>query len=144
MPNKTYKGEMRYQAIKKLKKQDDECGFCSFDDDKKDEVVKNYEYFWLVRNIFSYDIWDDQGVIDHLMIVPKRHIDSVGDMNDEELLEYSNILGVYDKLGYSMYARSCGNGIKSIVHQHTHLLKLDGKEISFMFYNKKPYICIKK
>lgn len=144
MPNKTYKGEMRYQAVKKLKKQDEGCGFCGFDDDKKDEVVNDYEYFWLVGNIFAYDIWDDQGVTDHLMIVPKRHIDSVGDMSDKELLEYSNILGVYDKLGYSIYARSCGNAIKSVVHQHTHLLKLDGKEISFMFYNKKPYICVKK
>lgn len=145
MPNKTYKGEMHYRATKKVMKKATGCGFCAFDDDdKKNEIVEDYELFWLVKNIFPYDIWDDQGVTDHLMLVPKRHIDSVGDMNDKELLEHSRILGVYDKLGYSIYARSSGNVIKSVVHQHTHLIKLDGKEMSFMVYNKKPYLLIKK
>lgn len=145
MPNKTHKGEMHYRAVKKTRKANTGCGFCGFDSEgKKGEVVSSHKYFWLVNNIFSYDIWDDQGVIDHLMLVPKRHVDSLGDMNDEELLEYSKILGAYDKLGYSIYARSSGNVIKSVLHQHTHLLKLDGKEISFMLYNKKPYLLVKK
>ena len=144
MPNKTYKGEMRYRAIKKIAKANTGCGFCGFDSDKKDEVLKHYEYFWLVKNIFPYDIWDDQGVIDHLMLIPKRHIDSIGDMDNKELLEHSKIIGIYDQLGYSIYARSSSNIIKSVAHQHTHLIKLDGKEMSFMFYNKKPYLLVKK
>jgi ATP adenylyltransferase len=145
MPNKTRKGEIRYRAIKKVAKKNTGCGFCSFSDgDKENEVIKDYEYFWLVKNIFPYDIWDDQGVVDHLMLVPKKHIDSIGDMDEKELLEYSKILAVYDKAGYSIYARSSSNVIKSVAHQHTHFIKLDGKEMSFMFYSKKPYLLIKK
>lgn len=144
MPNKTHKGEMNYRSIKKTRKGSVGCNFCGFDDLKKDEVIKEYKYFWLVKNIFPYDIWDDQGVTDHLMLIPKRHIKSIGDMNDAELLEHSKILGIYEDLGYSIYARASSNVVKSVVHQHTHLLKLDNKEISFMLYNKQPYVLIKK
>jgi len=136
---------MHYRAVKKTRTKSSGCGFCGFDDeDKKDELIKSFKHFWLVKNIFPYDFWDDQGVSDHMLLVPRRHIDSVGDMNDEESVEYAKILGTYDKLGYSIYARSSGNVIKSVVHQHTHLLKLDGKEISFMVYSKKPYVLVKK
>jgi len=145
MPNKSYKGEMYYRTVRKNLKKSSGCGFCNFNDEsKKDEIISEHENFWLVKNIFPYDIWDDQGVSDHLMLVPKRHMESIGDMNDKESLEYAKILGVYDKLGYSIYARSSSNVVKSVVHQHTHLLKLDSNEISLMIYSKKPYLLIKK
>lgn len=144
MPTKSYKGEMRYRSARKTAAKSHGCNFCKFDKDKKSEVVKNYDYFWVVKNIFAYDIWDDQGVVDHLMLVPKRHIDSLDSFNNNERLEYSKILGIYDKLNYSAYARSLKNTVKSVAHQHTHLIKLDGKEISFMFFSQKPYVLLKK
>ena len=90
----------------------------------------------IIKNIFPYDIWDDQGVLDHLMVIPKRHIESIGDFNEKELMEYSKIAGQYDKSGYSIYARSFSNSIKSIPHQHTHFIKLDGKHIKALFLLK--------
>jgi diadenosine tetraphosphate (Ap4A) HIT family hydrolase len=145
MPNKSYKGEMRYRVVKKSMKKMPGCNFCKFGaESMQKEVIKEFEFFWLVENIFPYDIWDDQGVSSHVMLVPKRHVESLGDLNPEELVEYSGLLGEYDKLGYSIYARSFKNVSKSVPHQHTHLIKLDGKEISFMLYNKKPYTLIKK
>lgn len=145
MPSRSYKAEIHYRSKRKNTKKIPGCHFCNFDHDtKKHEVVKVYDNFWLVKNIFPYDIWDDQGVEHHMLIVPKRHINSIGDMNEAEMLEYVEIVGLYDLEGYSVYARSSHNVVKSVVHQHTHLLKLDSKEISFMVYNKKPYTLIKK
>ena len=145
MPSRSYKGEMKYRAIKKTMTTSAGCRFCGFQDQsRKDEILENHKYFWLVKNIFPYHIWDDQNIEDHIMLVPKRHIISIGDMNDDELLEYSKVIGKYDKLGYSVYARSAQNTLKSIPHQHSHLLKLDNKEITFMVYNKKPYVLIKR
>jgi len=145
MPSRSFKCETNYKKIKKARKRTTGCVFCDFKNSShKDEIIKEYEHFWLVKNIFAYDMWDDQGVTDHLMLVPKRHIESLGELDETELLQYSTIIGQYDKNGYSIYARSFKNAIKSIPHQHTHLMKLDGKMTSFLFFNKKPYILFKK
>lgn len=61
-------------------------------------------------------------------------------MTDEEMAEYIKILTKYEKLCYSIYARSPGNTSKSIVHQHTHLIKIDDKSKKWIFYLKKPHV----
>jgi len=145
MPSRSHKSEKEYKKLKKTRAKVDGCVFCKFDKQPgKEEVIKEFTDFWVVENTFPYDIWDDQGVVDHIMVVPKRHMESLGEMNTDEMTEFSCIIGSYDKLGYSIYARSFKNSIKSVPHQHTHLIKLDAKEISFMIYSKKPHVLIKK
>lgn len=145
MPTRSQKCEKAYREIKKTRTKSTGCVFCSLgDESRKDEIITDHKYFWLVKNIFAYDIWDDQGVIDHIMLVPKRHFESIGEMNNDERLEYATIIGDHDNNGYSSYARSSKNGIKSVPHQHTHLIKLDKNELTFLFYSKNPYILYKK
>ena len=81
----------------------------------------------VIRNRFPYTLWDGSPVVDHLMIVPKRHIEAAGNFTYEEQQEWSSYALQYEADNYSVYARSAGNGAKSIVHQHTHLIKVGAR-----------------
>ncbi len=98
---------------------------------------------WVVCNIFPYDVWDTSTVKDHLMIVPKRHVDSVSHFKRTEQTEFMALLGKYEAKGYSVYARAPTNKMKSVTHQHTHLIKL-GPKVRNLLYIEKPRLLIAK
>lgn len=136
------KNQRRYKVFTRQAKQRD-CDFCNFSK-AHDQVVESTRFFWVVHNIFPYDIWDSSGVVDHLMVVPKRHVDAIGHFTPKEQAAFTKVLGKYDRKGYSVYARAPGNIIKSVVHQHTHLIYLDNKPKRALFYLKQPHILIYK
>jgi diadenosine tetraphosphate (Ap4A) HIT family hydrolase len=76
------------------------------------------------------------------MIVPREHISSLSALDDNAKLEYVNILQKYEKRGYNVYARAPQSIMKSIVHQHTHLIKPDGPVKKFVLTLRKPLIRI--
>lgn len=113
------------------------CVFCEFTD-KHEQVIKEYGLFFVSKNIFPYSYHDDQDVQEHLLIVPKRHIDAVGKFNNEEKLGLVEIIGEYEKAGYNFLGRAPQSPIKSIPHQHTHLIKPGKKVVNYIFYSSKP------
>ncbi len=115
------------------------CPFCRFEVNDN-QVVHEGKEFWIVKNIFPYDLWENLEVLDHLMIVPKRHVDSLHHFTPTELEEYTMTLAKYDKQGYSTYGRTSKNVAKTIAHQHTHLLKLGDRPAKALFFLRKPYI----
>lgn len=115
------------------------CQFCDLTADKG-EVVQVTEYFWIITNMFPYTSWDDQRVEDHLMIIPKKHTETLSDLTPEEANEYVHLLGSYEARGYNVYARAPQSTIKTVPHQHTHLIKPKGKRIKAMIYVDKPYV----
>lgn len=117
------------------------CEFCNFSADS-DQVIEELSLFWIVKNTFGYDVWDGCGVEDHLMIVPKRHVDSIASFSDAESLQYMKELQKYEGLGYSIYSRSAENVTKSVAHQHTHFIKLDNKRKKSLLYIRKPHVMI--
>lgn len=76
------------------------------------------------------------------MIVPKQHTDRLSELPKNAMAEYTELLGNYENQGYNIYTRSPGSKIKSVIHQHTHLIKLNGRRIKFLLMTKKPYIRI--
>lgn len=120
-----------------------DCEFCSFSLEQE-HVLKSYPEFWLVRNLFPYDVWDTNGIKDHLLLVPKRHVDSIGHFNKKEQISYATIVGEYDLKGYISYARPAGSNNKSVPHQHTHFMKLDGRRKKFLLYFKKPHLLLSR
>ncbi len=124
--------------IKTKHRQNSNCTFCNFDNGDV-LVIKELPNFYLVKNKFPYSIWDQKPVEDHLMIVPKRHTDSIAKFNQTEKIEFLDKLSEYEGQGYNVYARSPGDVTKSIIHQHTHLIRAKPKEIKYLFYLKKPY-----
>lgn len=131
----TEKSYLRYLKEETLAA--DNCPFC---DIKNRKILYEGKAFRVVENIYPYDIWDDLKVLDHLLIVPRRHIAKIADFTKAEDGEYMKIVHDFDKKGYSLYARSAGNSSKSIVHQHSHLIKTANKKISFWLYLHRPYL----
>jgi diadenosine tetraphosphate (Ap4A) HIT family hydrolase len=74
------------------------------------------------------------------MIVPKKHTDSLGTLKASDKVEYVDLLAKYEAKGYNVYARPPRSTSKSIAHQHTHLIQLDGKQRRFVLLLRKPYI----
>lgn len=115
------------------------CAFCQFTSDT-DRLVAEYRHFWVVRNIYGYDIWENLDVMEHLMLIPKKHVDSLAKLSMPAQQEYGTLMATYEGSGYSLYARGVKNIAKSIPHQHTHLLQLGLKDKKFYFFLRKPYL----
>jgi len=77
---------------------------------------------------------------DHLLVVPKKHTDKLADFTAPESVEFMGIIGSYESQGYNIYARAPQTVSKSVMHQHTHLIKPVGKVHRFIFFIGKPYI----
>lgn len=122
-------------------RKDDEgaaCPFCSIDKGHE-QYVEETARFKVIRNRLPYSIWDGQGVLDHLMITPKKHTDSLKGMEAATATEYLDLASDYEHRGYNLYARSPGSNVKSVIHQHTHLIRLDGKDKRFVLVLRKPF-----
>jgi len=139
MPNRTRKAEKEYKDHRKKSKNSTICQFCEIHEGNP-ELIEMTKSLKVITNRFPYSQWDSQGVVDHLMIVPKKHLDSLNDLSLEEAHEYLQLVSVFEKRGYNIYARAPVSNRKTIVHQHTHLLKLDGISKKILVYMSKPKI----
>lgn len=115
------------------------CVFCDIDS-ASHQMIKETANFKIIQNIYPYTYWDLQRVTDHIMVVPKCHTDTISDIKKEHAQEYLAILSEYEKQGYNIYMRAPGDSIKTVVHQHTHLIKPKGKRISILLYITKPHV----
>lgn len=133
-----YRGT-RKKYVSRLSK---ECPFC------KPETIANAVYedslLYIVPNLTKYDLWELRDVTDHLLIIPKRHVVALHELNSEERQAVMDTIAKYDHLGYSVYARGVGVVSRSVPHQHTHLIKTNDKPARLSFFLKKPYLLIKK
>lgn len=114
------------------------CQFCAIGD-KSDQVLEISHSFRVLHNIFGYSIWDGLNVEDHLMVVPRRHIDRLSVLERKESVELIKLLAKYEELGYNVYSRTPGSSVKSIVHMHIHLIKTGGKVKNLIFLMRKPF-----
>lgn len=138
--SRSRKKEKQYILYKKSRT-NDTCIFCNMKTEAN-KVVEEYPYFWVIENRFGYEMWDGCGVDEHLMIVPKRHIDSLSEMNDSEKLQYIEVVSQYEGNGYSIYSRANQNNTKSVPHQHTHFIRVDNKRKKYVLYLNKPHIAV--
>jgi ATP adenylyltransferase len=117
------------------------CVFCAI---KKgdDQLVEETANFKVIHNIFPYSLWDGQSVEDHLMITPKKHTDSLSSMTLKQKGEYVDLVERYEREGYNIYARAPISKIKTIPHQHTHLIKSVGGASRFLLLIRRPYLRI--
>ena len=138
--SRTPVSEKNYSKYKLSHPKSEVCGFCDIVAGKTREVIDETEACVVVANKFAYDLWDGCGVEEHLMVLPKAHVDSLYDLTDNEKIDYMNTASKYEKLGYSLYARSPGNATKSVVHQHMHLIKIDNQPKKWILYLRRPHI----
>ncbi|HVX24656.1 MAG TPA: hypothetical protein VG992_04955 [Candidatus Saccharimonadales bacterium] len=117
------------------------CAFCAIEAGS-DQLIKETKHFKIIYNIFPYSLWDGQRVVEHLMVAPQTHTDTLSALNDKQKAEYVDILQEYESNGYNIYARAPVSKIKSIAHQHTHLIKTEGAARRFLLLLRKPYFRI--
>lgn len=114
------------------------CEFCALGDGDS-QFIAATPHFKIVKNIFSYDMWDSCGIEEQIMLLPKKHYVSLSEFTPAELQEYAAQLATFDKQGYSIYLRAPTAVTKSVIHQHTHFIKLDNKRKKLVVYLKKPH-----
>lgn len=140
--NRSRKETLKYRRyIKKLKKSQTDCQFCDVDNNTKYQVEQT-DNFWVIKNIFPYSLWDEMYVSDHLLVIPKEHVDSLKGLPDSTAVEYVRLIEAYESKGYNIYARAPGSATKSVIHQHTHLIKTDKQRHRVLIHIKKPYFRI--
>jgi hypothetical protein len=117
------------------------CSYCNDHKNKTYKLVREGKTMVITHNRVMYDMFEGQRVTENLMIIPIRHVESLDDFNDEEKLEYMTILGEYEKQNYDVYARGKGSVTRSMLHQHTHLIKMENRQKlpKILFFIRKPY-----
>ena len=139
MPVRSRREALRYREKQKDGTINTDCVFCKLHPEES-SYLDETKSFMLVRNIFAYSTWDSQDVEDHIMVVPKKHIESLSVLSASEAVEFVGLIGSYESRGYNVYARAPNSAIKTIIHQHTHLIKAGKKRHRFIFYLRRPYI----
>lgn len=128
----------RYYALNEGDKAADGCTFCREVGGPK--VLYETATMFIIPNRVKYDMFEGRRVVDHLMVIPKRHLGSIDDFTDQEKLDKMTIAGEYETKGYNIYARGKGSVSRSVEHQHTHLIKLSDKKPSVIVFAEKPRI----
>jgi diadenosine tetraphosphate (Ap4A) HIT family hydrolase len=143
MATRTRKDEKRYALHRKEIHSKTDCIFCDYSVGDE-SFLRETKSFKIIDNIFPYTHWDGQGVLDHIIVVPKKHTDTLSDLSSYEAIEYVEIISSYENQGYSVYSRAKTSTRKTVVHQHTHLIKLDNQTKNIVLYVRKPYLRIVK
>ncbi len=139
---RTRKEEMLYHKWRKTADQT-VCVFCEVKKTDK-RFVEETPHFFVIKNDFPYSLWDHQGVESHLMITPKMHTSNLSNLTNQQKIEYFDLIEKYESKGYNIFARSPYSIVKTIPHQHTHLIKPTKGLMKFIFSINKPYIRIAK
>jgi diadenosine tetraphosphate (Ap4A) HIT family hydrolase len=87
-------------------------------------------------------MFEGRRVVDHLMVIPKRHVETIAEFSDQEKIDQMTVVGEYEAQGYNVYARGVGTISRSVKHQHTHLIKLVDKKSKAVVFLQKPYVLL--
>ena len=120
---------------------DGQCPFCH---PIKQNIIEETSLSLVIKSTYPYSLWEVRDVIEHNLIVPKRHRGSLADLTPAEQQDMVQLMAKYEKLGYDVYSRGTGSVQRTIpLHQHTHLFKTSRKPARLVFFSKKPYFLFK-
>lgn len=124
------------------RQKNDECPFCNAL--TLSNVIFENDLIYIIPNLTKYDLWELHDVEDHLLIVPKRHIETLGELSEKEKVAIMDKAAEYEAMGYSIYARGVGFIRRSVKHQHTHLIKVKNKSPKIAIFIRSPYYLFKR
>lgn len=105
-----------------------------------ERLITEHEHFVIIENGIKYDQWEGHEVTEHLLLIPRVHIDKIGELSMHASAEMVKIISDYEAEGYNIYARGFKSQRRSVAHQHTHLIKISGKRARIMLFIEKPYL----
>lgn len=120
-----------------LSKKDDECIFCvkpQADADEKHLITYRSQHSFVILNVYPYN----NG---HIMVVPFRHVNSLDQLNDEELTDLFRTVQLSERILRKVYdpdglniginmGKSAGAGIEE--HIHVHIVPRWQGDVNFM------------
>jgi diadenosine tetraphosphate (Ap4A) HIT family hydrolase len=141
----------RYRSSEKTSntgKYPDKCPLCHLTDPKLNPrprtIFKETEHYYVLNALYPYDLWEFREVVDHLMVIPKRHVGSLGEMTPEERAAIMDVFCEYEAKDYNVYARPTVSTQRTIPkHQHTHLIKTSNDRARAALYLKNPYFLLR-
>jgi diadenosine tetraphosphate (Ap4A) HIT family hydrolase len=133
------------QAYAKHNSSDKKLSTCTFCNELEitTNIVEENTTMFVIPNRISYDVFEGRRVTGHLMIIPKRHVETFKEFTDKEAADLVHMSAKYEANGYNVYARAMDNISRSVLHQHTHLIKTDTKRTKAIFFIRKPYFLVK-
>lgn len=109
------------------------CIFCDIDESKiENTIIEETKYFYILPTLGSL-------VDGYVLIVTKRHINSMSELNDNELEEYKTIITKYQNLFNKVYNKTpivfehgtpnqnSKMKANSVTHAHTHIVNINFK-----------------
>lgn len=126
-------------AVEMETRDPNKCNFCELGSQR---VIGYFATHAVIENLYPYELFDDMIVEDHLLIVPRRHIVGINEFTDEERTDFLDTVSEFEEEGYTLFARAPQNKAKSVVHQHSHLVKPDMSHdpIQSLLYNRAPHV----
>jgi diadenosine tetraphosphate (Ap4A) HIT family hydrolase len=118
------------------------CSFCKAE--TIDRAIFENELIYVAPNLTKYDLWESHDVSNHLLVIPKRHVELLAEMTEKEKLAVIEFAAKYEAEGYSIYARGKNFINRSVKHQHTHLIKVTNKRPRILLFLRKPYYLLKR
>jgi diadenosine tetraphosphate (Ap4A) HIT family hydrolase len=118
-----------------------ECTFCV--SETRQKIIDENQTMFVIPNRVSYDLFEGLEIDEHMMIIPKRHIENMTDLTKDERRDFADMICKYEGKGYSFYGRGVGSIHRSVAHQHTHLLKMKPIKPRFYMYLRRPYLLFK-
>ena len=107
------------------------CIFCDIDHSKiENTIIEETENFIIMPSLGSL-------VDGYILIVTKRHINSMSELNENELIEYKNIIDKYQNLFKKIYNKTpivfehgtpnqnSEMKANSVTHAHTHIVNIN-------------------
>lgn len=137
----------RYRNVEKHYKQlpkPARCPFCHPADIAERKILATTTHALVISAQPSYHLWEFRDVIEHLLVVPRRHVRSLGELSPQERLAIMDIICDYEQRDYNVYARSVHSVKRTVpLHQHTHLIKTHVRHPKAAVFIEKPYILFK-
>lgn len=106
-----------------------DCPLCRPGWVDQDVCDLNLNHFMIVDNQAPYDVWDMRPVRRHKMLVAKRHILSVSDMNRDEVSEMIRAIKTYTDAGFFIFLKPRNLDIMSVHHWHMHFIETENKKL---------------
>lgn len=104
---------------------EENCPFCN------EEIIKNQSVY---RDKKAYILYNHKPAVPgHVMVIPNRHIESIIELNDEELIEIRNLTKksaiainkIYNIENYMVIQKNGSKSGRSIEHIHFHILPIE-------------------
>lgn len=123
----------------KVRRGDNEAN-CPFCPEADKTILDEDEYFLTIRATSPYAHFDAQEVVEHNLLIPRTHVESLRQLGKKALRRWLNITLAFEAntpegTGAVCYTRSPNNPSRSVRHLHTHLLTLSSAAVHSFSYD---------